>query len=128
MFGKNELDTKLDRSQIPSTPAQAEETPQVAAVSFKLPDDFAQKIEEIRKIISTLEELKNNLGIVTLIFNIFNCNYYYLISLLKKETTKRVELEKMIANLTNDLDNIREKLKECLRNTQLNKNEIFVKK
>jgi hypothetical protein len=37
----------------------------VQPTAFKLPDDFAQKMEEIKRIIAALEELKANLGIVS---------------------------------------------------------------
>ncbi|RNA31853.1 glutamine-rich 2-like isoform X4 [Brachionus plicatilis] len=72
--------------------------------SFKLPDDFAEKIDEIRDFKSILEDLKKK----------FN-----------DETNKRFELEGLIANLNNSLDNIRDSLKECLKNTQLNKEDIM---
>ena len=36
--------------------------PQQQQTTFKLPDDFAQKMEEIKRIIAALEELKANLG------------------------------------------------------------------
>ena len=34
--------------------------------TFKLPDDFGQKMEDIRKIMGMLQDLKNNFGIVSL--------------------------------------------------------------
>lgn len=37
-------------------------------------------------------------------------------------------MEKMLANLNNEIDNLKETLKECLKNTQLNSNEIQVGK
>lgn len=43
-----------------------------------------------------------------------------------KETNKRIEMEKMIATLNNELENMKESLKECLRNNNLNKNDIQV--
>lgn len=33
--------------------------------SFKLPDDFGEKMEDIRKIMNMLQDLKNNFGIVS---------------------------------------------------------------
>lgn len=33
-------------------------------------------------------------------------------------------MEKMIANLNNEIENIKESLRECLKNTQLNSNDI----
>lgn len=44
-----------------------------------------------------------------------------------KETNRRLEMERILANLGNELENIKDALKECLKNTQLNKNEIDVR-
>ena len=41
-----------------------------------------------------------------------------------KETNKRLQLENLLANINNELDKIRNSIKECLRNTQLNKDDI----
>lgn len=46
--------------KIPATPIQ----PPVDQ-TFKLPDDFGQKMEDIRKIMAMLQDLKNNFGIVS---------------------------------------------------------------
>lgn len=35
-------------------------------------------------------------------------------------------MERMLANLNNELENIKESLRECLKNTQLNSNDIQV--
>ncbi|CAF0811876.1 unnamed protein product [Brachionus calyciflorus] len=72
--------------------------------SIKLPDDFAEKMDEIKNLKSLLEQLKKNFS---------------------DETNKRLELEGIITNLNNSLDNIRNSLKECLKNTQLNKEDIM---
>lgn len=37
---------------------------QPTETSFKLPDDFGEKMEDIRKIMNMLQDLKNNFGIV----------------------------------------------------------------
>lgn len=100
--------------------------------SFKLPEDFAEKIDEIRDLKAILEELKKRFSdvrkknskifILKFFFSFKKNNYFFL-----KETNKRSELENIIANLNNSLDNIRDSLKECLKNTQLNKEDILVK-
>jgi DNA repair exonuclease SbcCD ATPase subunit len=68
-----------------------------------LPDDLAQKLDELKRIKSDLEELKNNFS---------------------NETNKRMQLENMLANINSELEKIRNSIKECLRSTQLNKDDI----
>jgi len=93
-----------------------------------LPDDLAQKLDELKKIKADLEELKNNFSnvrkknlrwtIYVLVYTIIN----YL-----KETNKRMQLESLLNGINNELDKIRNSIKECLRNTQLNKDDIAVR-
>lgn len=70
-----------------------------------LPEDFAQKMEDIKQIKSTLEELIKDLNI---------------------ETNKRLHYEKMINEINNELEMIKNSLKELMKNTKLNSNEIEV--
>ena len=93
-----------------------------------MPDDLAQKLDELKKIKADLEELKNNFSnvrkknlrwtIYVLVYTIIN----YL-----KETNKRMQLESLLNGINNELDKIRNSIKECLRNTQLNKDDIAVR-
>lgn len=83
---KFELGNKLDKSDyVPSkesvviervTTQPAPPPPPVVVDSFKLPDDFGQKMEDIRKIMAMLQDLKNNFGIVRFFGIFFVCFSY----------------------------------------------------
>jgi hypothetical protein len=48
------------------------------------------------------------------------------VDLLKKETNRRIQLENVISNINNELDNVRNNIKECMKSAALNKEEIQV--
>ena len=73
--------------------------------AFKLPDDFAQRLDEIKLIKAALEELKNNLN---------------------GESSKRLQLESVIANINHEIENMKNVLKELLKSAELNRDEIAV--
>lgn len=54
---------KSDRVE-PTVRVETVTVPAPQTSTFKLPDDFGEKIDEIRKIMNMLQELKNNFGIV----------------------------------------------------------------
>ena len=74
--------------------------------AFKLPDDFAQRLDEIKLIKAALEELKNNLN---------------------SESSKRLQLESVIANINHEIDNMKNVLKELLKSAELNRDDIAVR-
>jgi len=71
--------------------------------NMTLPNDFAQKIEDLMLLKLNLDDILNN-------FNL--------------EANKRLKLEQMINNLNSELDSIKLSIKDLMNNTELNANQI----
>lgn len=70
---KDELRNKMDKSDkppapvvqsLPPLPSTVTVEPPPPSSTFKLPADFSEKIDEIKKIMNMLQELRNSIGIV----------------------------------------------------------------
>lgn len=75
-----------------------------ASSDFKLPDDFATKIDEIMGLKGDINDLKQN---------------------MTRETNKRIQIENSIMSLNNEIDKLKTALNECLENSRANKNDII---
>jgi len=72
----------------------------------RLPDDFTQKMEDLKNLKMAFEELLNN----------FN-----------SENKSRATMENLLNKLNQDIESFRKSIKELLENTQLNTKEINVR-
>jgi len=79
------------------------EIPKQDQPAFKLPEGFAEKIDEIMKLKSEMTDIRNGLD---------------------KESSKRMQLENLLLNINGEIDKLKSALKECLESTKINKKDI----